>query len=167
MKKLLFAIVISLFVSGCGGQQRPDGFPKVFPVELTVTQEGKPLAGASVSLRSSETQWAIGGATDANGKVKLVTNGYPGAPTGKFKVIIVKTGGGEGTEERIRILTEGNGSEESIAAANRITVKFYSFVNPEYNEVDKTPLEVEITPSTKTLEVDAGPAVKIELKLPN
>ncbi|MCL2744778.1 MAG: hypothetical protein FWE67_13095 [Planctomycetaceae bacterium] len=166
MKKLLLVIVLLSFVSGCGGQQRPDGFPKVFPVELTVMQEGKPLATASVSLQSPNTKWAIGGATDDNGKVKLVTNGYPGAPAGKYKVVIMKVFS-EGMEERARISAEGGGSEESVAAANKIKVTHYSFVKPEYNDIDKTPVEVEITESTKTLEVDAGPAVKIVLQMPD
>ena len=51
------------------------------------------------------------------------------------------------------------------AAANTIKARLWSCVKEEYGDPKTTPLEVEITASTKTLTVDAGPAVQIELPL--
>ncbi|GHT37143.1 hypothetical protein FACS189427_09750 [Planctomycetales bacterium] len=161
----VFGLILFIVLSGCT-EQRPDLFPQTFPVTMTVTQEGKPLAEASVSLRASGVQWSVGGVTGADGKVKLVTNGYPGAPAGKYKVVIIKQVN-EGLEERNKITAEGNGSDKSIADAKKIKVRYYSLVKPEYNSEEKTPVEVEITTSTKNLTVDAGPAVKIEEKMPD
>ena len=138
----------------------PAGMPKLYPVLITVTQEGKPLADAGVSLRyadSSAGTWAIGGVTNATGIVKLHTNGFPGAPEGKFKVVLTKQDN-EGMAEY-----EAAGAQGDAAAARRVKVKIWSCIKEEYNDPSKTPLAVEITASTKTLEVDAGPVVKIEI----
>lgn len=136
--------------------------PKLYPVSVSVMQEGTPLADANVSLRypdSSIGTWAIGGRTDANGNAKLFTNGYPGAPLGTFKVVLIKHES-EGLAEREAALNQGGPS-----AAQRIIPKVWSCVEAKYNDSEKTPLEVEITTSTKTLSIDAGPVVKIEQKL--
>jgi hypothetical protein len=153
----LFLVLSLVFYSGCGGKKMPAGMPKLYPVTISVTQEDKPFADCLVSLRypdSSLGTWAVGGRTEANGIAKLYTDGYPGAPAGKFKVVLIKQED-VGLKER---------EQADAAAASRIQVKIWSCVKPEYNDLAKTPLEVEITKSTKTLSVDAGPAVKIEQK---
>ena len=154
-------ILSIVFLTGCGGGGRkmPAGMPKLYPVSISVTQEGKPLADASVSLRYADPSagtWAVGGKTDATGIVKLRTDGFPGAPVGKFKVVLIKQDN-EGMEEYAAA-----GAQGDTVAASKVKVKIWSCVKEEYNDPKKTPLEVEITASTQTLEVDAGPAVKIE-----
>ena len=154
---LLCLIVSLVLLPGCG-QKMPDGMPKLYPVSVSVTQEGKPFADALVSLRASDPSagtWTIGGTTDANGRVELYTNGYRGAPLGKFKVVLVKQEN-EGAEEHDAAISRGD-----TAAAQRINVKIWSCVEDRYNDPSQTPLEVEITSGTKTLDVDAGPAVQI------
>jgi len=133
--------------------------PKLYPVSISVTQEGKPLADAIVSLRYADPSagtWTVGGRTEANGQAKLYTNSYPGAPLGKFKVVLLKEEN-EGLAERAE--AEGRGDS---AAANQVKVKIWSCVEAKYNDPKKTPLDVEITADTKMLDVDAGPAVKID-----
>ena len=136
----LFLILSLILLSGCE-QKMPDGMPKLYsPIILTVTQEKKPLAEVSVLLRSVDSSagsWSIGGLTDANGSFELYTQGYRGAPLGKFKVILTK----EITDDVAR--------------------EVWAYIENEYASVETTPLEVEITASTKTLTVEAGPAVKI------
>ena len=153
-------LILSIaFFTGCGGKKMPAGMPKLYPVSVSVTQEGKPLDDTAVSLRYSDPTagtWAVGGKTGTDGIAKLYTNGYPGAPLGKFKVVLIKQAS-EGGKERDEALARGD-----TAAASKIKVKLWSCVQEEYNDPEKTPLEVEITASTKTLDVDAGPAVKIE-----
>ena len=131
-----------------------------YPVSISVTQKGKPLTDATVSLRSvdpsSTGTWTIGGTTNANGKVELYTNGYRGAPFGKFKVVLFKQEN-EGLAAREAAANQGD-----TAAVQRINVKIWSCVEARYNNPKQTPLEVEIAADTKTLDLDAGPAVKIE-----
>ena len=136
----------------------PDGMPKLYPVSISVTQEGKPLVDASVSFRypNNSSQWAVGGQTDADGKAKLYTNGFPGAPLGQFDVVIFKLDN-EGLLER------GEAEGRRDPDAHKIRVRIWSCVKEEYNDPQKTPIKVEVTADTKMLEVDAGPAVQIEM----
>ncbi|MDR0871219.1 MAG: DUF4198 domain-containing protein [Planctomycetaceae bacterium] len=161
MKRLIF-LLLCLISTGCG-QKMPDGMPKLRPVSVTVMQEGKPLADAAVSLRYPDAaagNWAIGGQTDANGIAQLFTNGYAGAPLGKFKVVLFKEIE-EGMEEYNKAMAAAMESGNS-SAAKKVKVKIWSCVKPEYNDASKTPLEVEITADTKTLSLDAGQAVSIQ-----
>ena len=154
---LFFAFVMLL--SGCSGDKRPAGFPKLYPVSLKVMQEGTPLADASVSLRISDDSmtWSIGGRADEQGIVVLWTHGkFRGAPAGKFKVAVEKVFN-EGEKEMIEAADRGD-----IAAANKIQVNSYAFVKDEYTAVKTTPIEIEITKKSKVIDIDAGPAVKIK-----
>ena len=152
-----FCLVLLLaLLVGCTKKPMPDGMPTLYRVSISVTQEGKPLADATVSLRyadSSAGTWAVGGRTGAEGTANLFTNGYRGAPVGAFKVLLFKQ-----ENEGLKEYSESANFED----AQRIKVKIWSCLKEEYNDPEKTPLEVEITSSTKTLKVDAGPAVKIE-----
>ncbi|MGL4942639.1 MAG: carboxypeptidase regulatory-like domain-containing protein [Thermoguttaceae bacterium] len=157
---LCLPLVCFMPVIGCG-QKYPDGFPKLYPISLTVTQEGKPLAGATVVLSSPEStlQWTIGGVTDERGVAPLWTHGqYKGAPVGRFKVTISKVVN-EGEAEYIAAL-----DREDTAAAAKIVVKSYSCVEPQYGDVATTPLEVTLSAKSRTVDVDAGKADKIEQK---
>ena len=53
--KTTYSIVLLtlLCFAGCTSQKLPDGMPKLYPVTMTVTQEGKPLADASVMLANA------------------------------------------------------------------------------------------------------------------
>ena len=156
----LCLIVSLVLLAGCG-QKMPDGMPKLYHVTIIVTQENKPLADALVSLRSVDTAatgtWTIGGRTDTNGSVELFTEGFRGAPLGKFKVVLIKQ-----VTEGMEALETALNSRGDVAAAQK-GVKIWSMVKEEYNNQSQTPLEVEITAGAKTLELDAGHAVKIEV----
>ena len=155
---LLVLTVSLIFFIGCS-KKMPDGMPKLYPVSISVTQEGKPFADAVVSLRYADPSagtWAIGGHTGADGTAKLYTQGYPGAPAGKFKVVLIKEDN-EGLTERGDAEARGD-----AAAAKQIKVKIWSCVEARYNDPKQTPLAVEIAADTKVLDIDAGPAVKID-----
>ena len=148
----------------------PDGVPKLYPVSVSVTQEGKPLAGATVMLRYADPSagtWAVTGRTEADGVAKLYTNGYPGAPAGTFKVVLDKREhDGLSEEERVAEIAKLQAAQTGAVIPDALMqagIK-WSYVQPEYNDPAKTPLEVEITSSTKMLPVDAGSAVKIKAK---
>jgi len=100
--------------------------------------------------------WTIGGKTDDQGIVALWTHGkFRGAPAGTFKVAVEKVVN-EGEAEMLEAA-----NREDFAAANRIQVNSFSFVEEKYTTVGTTPIEIEITPKSRTIEIDAGPAVKI------
>lgn len=150
---------LAFLLSGCG-PQKPDGFPKLYPISIKVLQEGKPLDNASVSLRLVDESmvWSIGGKTDDKGVAVLWTHGkYQGAPEGKFKVSINKTFN-EGEKEMLEAADRND-----FAAAAKIPVKSYSFVKTEYNSLETTPVVIDITPKSRMIDVDAGPEVKTEL----
>ncbi|MDR2115544.1 MAG: hypothetical protein LBP87_04105 [Planctomycetaceae bacterium] len=161
-KKITVLIVLLNFVililAGCGGPLKPDGLPALYPVTLVVTQDGKPVTDMIISLRSTdpEVTWAIGCRTDENGHAPIRTHGeFTGVPLGKYKVVLAKQ--------------ENEGYEEYVAAKNRydekaaekIDVKFFSCVEEKYNAPETTPIEIEITPQSKIIEIDAGPLVRI------
>ena len=148
----------SLFVIGCGAKgPRPDGFPALVPVTVTVNQEGQPLADAQVSLVPSDgaKNWFSGGTTDSGGNVTVTTYGaHSGAPVGKYKVVVSKEVH-EGLEEYQAAM-----AREDEAAARRIDVKVFACVEAPYREAATTPLEIEVVKGTKNYSVDVGKIVK-------
>jgi len=87
---LLFSIlVLAVFLPGCNNKKRPDGFPQLYPCEITVLQEGTPLSGATVMLLSEggSVPWTVGGGTNDSGVARIFTHGeFAGAPLGQFQV---------------------------------------------------------------------------------
>ena len=80
--------LVLVFVSGCGSE-------KLAPVSGTVTLDGKPLAGATVSFQPTAEREGIEaplgstGKTNDKGEYTLQTiTGKPGAVVGKHKVAI-------------------------------------------------------------------------------
>jgi hypothetical protein len=153
----LFFFLLLFAAAGCGGSQRPEGLPPTYPLTIRVLQEGKPLEDATVSLVSLEVKWVIGGRTNASGEAKMMTHGkYDGAPEGNFNVMISKTLY-EGRDEYDAAMTQGD-----TAAAQKIDVKAFQYVEDKYTLAKETPVKVEVKRDSKLLEVDAGPAVKIK-----
>lgn len=149
---LLFVFcTLSIVIAGCG-PALPDGMPKLYPTTLTFTQEGKPLAEASVVLIPQfDCPWMVGGLTDANGQVPLKTHGkYDGAPAGKFKICVTKT------------VSEGELPSMDSSQA-RVAMTFYEAVELQYSKAETTPLEIDIEPKqTEEKTFDVGKAVKLK-----
>jgi hypothetical protein len=141
-------IIFATFCSGCGGVKTPDGMPELFPCEIAVTQEGQPLDGATVTVQSADSSWNATGGTDSNGKAFLFTQGkYSGVPAGKYKVIINKT-----VTEKEPSTFEGKPATKEVV---------YYLVEEKYQELQTSPLEIEITSGGKhSFQLDAGKAVK-------
>jgi len=88
---VLVAAVVLLPV-GCG-----DSGPRLVPVKGTVTVGGKALTRGSVSFRPDKSRDEKGtaepaGNIEADGTYTMYTNGRPGAPVGKYVVLVVSTG---------------------------------------------------------------------------
>lgn len=77
--------VCAALLTGCGPTP-----PRLEPVTGSVRVAGKPLAGGSVSLRPVGN--ALGhqptGPIGADGRFEVFTLGRPGAPAGKYKVLV-------------------------------------------------------------------------------
>ena len=156
----LVAFVTAGFVllTGCGDSSnpKPTGFPDTVPCVVTITQEGTPLAGATVSLIPSDgaKDWLFGATTDASGNAKIFTYGREaGTPKGKYKVVVTKTE----TEPSKYTMPD----ENDTAAVERYhrdvmneKLNSYTLVETAYSEFSTTPLELEVTGKTaQTFEV--------------
>jgi hypothetical protein len=99
MKIIVYIVVIFILILGCSSQQLPDDLPKLYPCKITVTQNEKPLTGASVLLHLTDSSagnggksWIPMGLTDENGVAVIKTNArYGGAPLGNYKILVNKT----------------------------------------------------------------------------
>jgi hypothetical protein len=152
-----------LIIAGCSSS-RPSDLPKLADVTITITQEGKPLSGAMVTLvdvaQSAATTYSAGGVTDGNGVCQLYTHGqYKGSPHGKFKVRVSRT---ETIPRRTRKPKSAEENEEMMKSFQENPPKTYQFVEKIYTDAKTTPLEIEINGST-TKNFDVGKAVKEQI----
>jgi hypothetical protein len=155
--RLILLTTALLIVAGCNGKKTPDGLPKLYPCEITVIQDGKPLAGATVILFSEDNSvtWGVSGGTLENGVAVMYTHGdFKGAPAGKYKVVITKT------------VIENQPTQEQLQNPN-FAGSFgdsYDTVALKYKNMEKTPLRIEVK-TQKTIEnFDIGTAVKNKIK---
>lgn len=92
MRGTLLLTILSLVITGCGGED----YPATYPVTGVVTYHEKPVEGADVVLvPSSPDIRSAGGSTDAEGKFTVQTyfdpqNQLEGAMTGEYTVTISK-----------------------------------------------------------------------------
>lgn len=164
--RLIFCFVLlgfaaSLF-SGCNsGPQLPPGMPKLTPVKLTFTQEGQPLAGATIALfedGQGPQSWYPGGLTNDKGEVEIYTNGkYKGAPSGKYKITVKKIYA-EPSKHGPPLEEGAPGYEEWQKKVSQENLKTYSVVDKKYAEAQTSPLEIDIPSGATTF--DVGKAVQ-------
>ena len=84
---LLFGSLLTL---GCAQSQGPER-PDTYPVSGTVTHNGEPVEGATVSFQSATGANSAVGTTDATGKYTLTTFAAgDGAVPGDYKIKVVK-----------------------------------------------------------------------------
>ena len=151
-------LLLSLFCfSGCGGKKKPADLPPLYPVKLTVVQDGNPLEGATVSLIADGTnvRFTTAGVTDANGVATIKTDiDWPGAPVGKFKVCISKvvTPPEEPSDASLSY-------EERRAKAGARLAQTKSVVDSRFLRPRTTTLGIEVTESGVTETFDVGAAV--------
>jgi hypothetical protein len=82
---------------GLGCAQEGVDRPATYPVTGTVTHNGEPVAGATVTFVSGAGGRSAAGVTDASGKYSLTTfKSGDGAALGQYGVKIVKYEGGTG-----------------------------------------------------------------------
>ena len=151
----LTIILVLLICNGCSKENRPDDLPKLYPVTLTITIDGKPLGGALVNLFTEDqsiSKWTIGGYTNAEGKLILATHGqFRGAPAGKFKVCVRKSEleGSPGMQEDSRPRSVID--PVPMAGMGGGMPKTIELVAPKFGSKTSTPLEIEVPASKKML----------------
>lgn len=83
--------LLAVLSAGCG-QATDSNRPETFSVSGTVTQDGQPLEGATVSFHAADGSAGAVGITDASGNYTLTTfSAGDGAVAGDHKVTITKT----------------------------------------------------------------------------
>ncbi|MDR2441685.1 MAG: hypothetical protein LBE12_20165 [Planctomycetaceae bacterium] len=154
---IILGTVIVFFFCGCGKKSNlPDDFPEIAPCEITVTQEGKPLTDALITLipQNIVTPYAKGctGITNETGKASIQTYGQFGVPLGKYKIIVSKIRDEGGTET-----IDENGVKIQIDQ------KVYSYVEKKYTQENSTPYEIEVIQvkrgDVNSLQCDVGKAI--------
>ena len=166
LSSMLLALV---FTVGCGGQKLPPDMPKLFPVKMTITQEGKPLPEAMIMLSMVGGKWPSQGRTDANGVVtKFFTNSqYEGVAAGKFKVCVRKV---ERERDNIEIPPEPTDLKENYEWRQKYFGRptappnEFDLVEAVYADPKTTPLEIDVSADTKEFTLEAGKAVRILYK---
>jgi hypothetical protein len=149
-----FCFEVLILISGCSQKKKPDGLPELYPLTITITQNGNtPLAGASVRLISTDKQgtprWNVSGITDNSGTAKIQTYGeFKGAPVGNYKIVISK-------EELVY----------DTSTPPKITERFH-LVESKYTNVQQTPLSIDVKPDTGKATFDVGKSVREKIKLP-
>lgn len=92
-RRILFLFAISCGLFGCGSGDETDSFTLV-PVSGTVTHNGKPLEGATLTFTpdpSNAQQTPGGDTTGPTGNYKAMYRGRSGLAAGKYRVLVSKT----------------------------------------------------------------------------
>ncbi len=163
---LLFLAVAVL--SGCNrGPAKPKGLPELFPCSITITQSGKPLEGALVTLvpKSGRSNgWNTNGRTDVDGVAELKTQvNFDGAPAGEYVVRVSKN---ELSPSSVSTVAPADPIEYQKWYAVKRTEKLASIrlVKPEFDDVKKTPHKITITKGKNEATFDVGEPIKEEIK---
>ena len=154
MRTILFLSIstVFLFSAGCSKDDgRPKDMPKLYPVHISITQESKPLEGATVTLmeKTPSKYGASSGTTDVAGTVKVLTYGYEGVPAGEYAVLVKKVGT-EGAKEA----KTPEGMSLSVGG------KSYGYVDDKFSTVNSTPLSITVTDKGATETFDVGAPVR-------
>lgn len=115
--------------------------PKPTPVTGTVTYNGMPVDGATVTFAPVSNNGEVSvGVTDAAGAYTLKdAGGADGAVPGKYKVTIIEFEGGGAAgsvEEEAELVIEDEGGAEPAA--------IYAFLPMQYSSIETTPFECEV-----------------------
>jgi len=156
MKRIIIPLMLVVFtIAGCAKNDgRPKDLPPLFPCEITITQEGNPLSGATIALESfgeAKTTYLPSGITDESGKAVLSTYGFKGAPADMYKVTVRKT-----VVEDVKQVTDGYGDLVNDGGVE------YRTVERQYSYPDTTPHEIEVTTGKGTTQAsfDVGKPIK-------
>lgn len=116
----------------------------LYPCDIKITQEGTPLAGATVTLQYlTKEMYSTSGVTDEEGVAVMKTFGYDGARQGTAKVCVDK------------LVKEGSSEAEESC---------FHLVDKKYRSFDASMLEITISKGSNTfwIEVEAPVHDRVE-----
>ena len=142
-----------LFLFGCADSDRPSDMPKLYPCTVSVIQGGSPLEGAIVTFHSdTEQKYRPVAYTGTDGNAVMLTYGFPGVPTGKYKITVSKV-----VDDDFVYGTDEDGME-IIVSSNT-----YRLVEETHSKVETTPHEIETTTKRGQITLDVGAPVRVRL----
>ncbi len=163
---LVLTLILPFVLCGCG-PDLPEGMPPLTPCELTVTQGGAPLVGATIVFIPVEgtSQWNVVSITNETGIAAIKTNGqYDGAPAGNYKILVTKIEQENNSGQAVPQPGEPGYDEAVAKLGSRATVKQYFLVDKKFSNPNTTPLTINISGKTPIKQnIDTGKAVKIAL----
>lgn len=127
----LASVMACLAIAGCGSK---DEAPKVAPAGGTVTYQGKPVTGATVTFVTEGAPKVGVGITDAQGKFQIGTfTANDGAIIGEHKVVVAKVasagaGGTMSPDDYMKKMASGGSSAKipGSDAKNELPTKYSS-----------------------------------------
>lgn len=173
MRKCGFVCVLILSVfslvlfSGCG-ERHPAGMPKLYSVKLTATfEDGKPADHAQIILIADQGgNWSFTANTDDTGSAAPVTQGmYRGIPAGKYKITISRQIS-EGEPSPGDPFDNESAKKYQAWLKSKNKLKTYQTIAPEYEDQEKTPLEIQVDSKNRFFEIKVGKEVKVFLPEP-
>ena len=158
MRTFLFLTisVTLLLQSGCGSNDgRPADMPRLYPVKVSIIQDGKPLEGADVTLTAkTPSNYGVStGLTDASGVALLRTYGYNGVPVGQYTVAI--------TKRTVEGATQATSAIDGSTYETGGTI--YQTVNVQYTDTKQSPFSIDVTEKGATESFDVGAPVRVSL----
>lgn len=158
-------VLLACFSVSCNRTPRPADLPDLYDTKITITQDGKPLEGATVSLLREDlnTKWATGGKTNASGVCTIRTQGsYPGAPEGKYKVAVYKKLTQESPTRQTPMPSDPKEADEYYRKISE-EEKTFDLVDLKYKSGGSSGLTLEVSKGAKNeFTFDVGPEVKTE-----
>ena len=151
-----------LTVQNSDKRSRPRNLPALQECQLVFMQEGKPLANAVISLRSTvpaQQHWAIGGFTDGHGRVTLLTHTFfEGVPRGEYRVLVSKY-----DIVVPQVQNFPTNIEEQVEINNHIEqlTRVFSLVEHKFSQKETTPLSLQITSGSNHAVFDVGEKVHL------
>jgi hypothetical protein len=165
MKRIfIFTTILLVCFNGCGEPQ-PVDLPKLYPAEITVIQDGKPLTDATVQMvPKTDSKWSAVGVTDSNGNVEFFTQGkYKGVPEGTYSVLVSKvfTEPSQYANKPQPANVDYDKWQEMLGAEQ---LKSFNLVDEKFSDLSTSPLEW--TTGQKNSIVDVGKSIREEIKPP-
>ena len=158
MRTFLFLTlnIALLLQAGCGPRDgRPADMPRLYPVQVSIIQDGKPLGEADVTLTAkTPTNYGVStGFTGASGIAILRTYGYNGVPVGQYTVAVVK----HIVEGATLATSEIDGSTYETGGT------IYQTVDVQYTDTVESPLIIDVTEKGATESFNVGAPVRVSL----
>jgi hypothetical protein len=145
------------------------GIPQRYPVNVTITQDGKPLTDAQVILINIDpaSNWSGGGNTDKNGVVRLRTLGqFDGIPEGTYKVIVSKI---EYPTDIVIPSEIPYGDKEAMKEYHRLVKEYinntFLIVEQKFS-IDNSTIHVTISKENLNATLDVSPAIRVRYQAP-